>query len=185
MPKRTGDYREGLLKSLLDPNEAAQYVNAALEDSDQMFLVALRDVAEARQMAKVASEAGLSREAIYRTLSETGNPRYKSLRGILRALGLRFSIEPEAVPVGRRPGQKLESSNRYVVNSDEGLLLTEIDAANFAIGIDLGASTAIGVTYSMTYSTSQGRVLRFHPRSSATETSDEDYSFKDVLSAGQ
>jgi probable addiction module antidote protein len=94
MPKRTRDYREGLLKSLLDSKAAALYVNAALEDSDEMFLIALRDVAEARQMAKVASDAGLSRESIYRTLSESGNPRYNSLLGILRAVGLRLAIEP-------------------------------------------------------------------------------------------
>jgi probable addiction module antidote protein len=95
MPKRTRDYREGLLKSLLDPNAAAQYVNAALEDSDEMFLVALRDVAEARQVAKVAVDAGLSRESIYRTLSENGNPRFSSLIGILKAVGLKLAIEPD------------------------------------------------------------------------------------------
>jgi probable addiction module antidote protein len=95
MPKRTNDYREGLLQSLLDPIAAAQYVNAALEDSDEMFLIALRDVAEARQMAKVANDAGLSRESIYRTLSDTGNPRYSSLTRILKAVGLRLAIEPD------------------------------------------------------------------------------------------
>jgi len=99
MPKRTRDYREGLLKSLLEPNAAAVYLNAALEDSDEMFLIALRDVAEARQMAKVASDAGLSRESIYRTLSESGNPRYNSLLGILRALDLRLAIEPNISPI--------------------------------------------------------------------------------------
>ena len=98
MPKRTRDYREGLLKSLLDPNAAAHYVNAALEDSDDMFLIALRDVAGARQMAKVASEAGISRESIYRMLSGTGNPRFNSLIGVLRAVGLRLVIEPNTTP---------------------------------------------------------------------------------------
>jgi DNA-binding phage protein len=53
MPKRTTDFREGFLADLADPQEAANYLNAALEDSDQMALVALRDVAEARQMARV------------------------------------------------------------------------------------------------------------------------------------
>ena len=54
MPKRTRPYRESLLEDLQDATEASQYLNAALEDSEEMFLVALRDVAEARQMAKVA-----------------------------------------------------------------------------------------------------------------------------------
>ena len=95
MPKRTRDYREGLLDSLMNPIAAAHYVNAALEDSDEMFLIAMRDVAEARQMAKVASEAGISRESIYRMLSEAGNPRFSSLIGILKALGLKLAIEPD------------------------------------------------------------------------------------------
>ena len=93
MPKRTLDFREQLLKDLADPKEAAYYVNAALEDSEEMFLIALRDVAEARNMSKVANEAGVSRESIYRMLSTTGNPTHSSLRGILKALGLRLSLE--------------------------------------------------------------------------------------------
>jgi probable addiction module antidote protein len=94
MPKRTKDYREELLKSLLDPEAAANYINAALEDSEEMLLVALRDVAEAHQMSTVATAAGISRESIYRMLSETGNPRLSSLAGILKAVGLRLMIEP-------------------------------------------------------------------------------------------
>lgn len=93
MPKRTLDFKDELLKDLADPREAASYVNAALEDSEEMFLVALRDVAEARQMSKVANEAGLSRESIYRMLCETGNPTHASLQGILKALGLKLTVQ--------------------------------------------------------------------------------------------
>jgi probable addiction module antidote protein len=102
MPKRTRDYREGLLNDLKDATAAAHYLNAALEDSDEMFLVALRDVAEARQMAKVAERAQLSRESIYRMLTETGNPRYSSLLGILKALGLKLEVAADAKEGSRR-----------------------------------------------------------------------------------
>ena len=51
LPKRpvsTESYRESLLESLKDPGEAAQYLNACLEDDDaRVFRMALRDVAEA------------------------------------------------------------------------------------------------------------------------------------------
>jgi DNA-binding phage protein len=53
MPKRTTNFRDDLLADLADPSEAAGYINAALEDSGEMFLVALRDVAEARQTEKL------------------------------------------------------------------------------------------------------------------------------------
>jgi probable addiction module antidote protein len=94
MPKRTTDFRADLLEDLADPREAAHYLNAALDDSEQIALVALRDIAEARQMSRVAGEAGVSREALYRMLRRTGNPTYSSLMGILGALGLRIMFAP-------------------------------------------------------------------------------------------
>jgi probable addiction module antidote protein len=96
MPKRTSSFREDLLADLADPTEAAMYLNAALDDSDEMFLVALRDVADARQMAKVAETAGIARESIYRMLTATGNPTYGTLVGILRAVGLRLAVQAQA-----------------------------------------------------------------------------------------
>lgn len=89
MPKRVTDYRKTLLESLSDPEEAA------LEDSNEMFLVALRDVAESRQMSKVAEDAGVAREALYRMLSDTGNPTLSTLTSILDALGVRLRISPK------------------------------------------------------------------------------------------
>jgi probable addiction module antidote protein len=98
MPKRTRPYRESLIEDLQDPAEAAEYLNAALEDSEEMLLVALRDVAEARQMARVAEDAGVAREALYRMLNKTGNPTFKSLMGILAALGVKISFSPVSAP---------------------------------------------------------------------------------------
>src|SRR5260221_231329 len=112
MPKRTRDYRETLLKDLQNPTEAASYVNAALEESDEMFLRALRDVAEAKQMARVAEAAGIARESIYRMLTDKGNPTYSSLVGILRALGLRVAIEPEEAQTLMPCAQSLENVKR-------------------------------------------------------------------------
>ncbi len=49
MPKRTRDYKVGLLEELKSPLASAHYLNAALEDSDESFLLALQDVVEASQ----------------------------------------------------------------------------------------------------------------------------------------
>lgn len=97
MPKRVTDYRQTLLESLTDSREAAHYLEAALEDSREMFLRALRDVAESRQMSKVAKDAGVAREALYRMLSESGNPTLATLSSILDVVGVQLKIAPKIV----------------------------------------------------------------------------------------
>ena len=54
MPKRTRPYREAKLARLRDPIESASYLNAALEESDEDFLIALRDIAETYQVTALA-----------------------------------------------------------------------------------------------------------------------------------
>ena len=94
MSKASRPYRPELLKALQDPAEAAEYLNAALEEnSNELFLLALRNVAEAHGMKKLAEDAQLNRESMYRMLSEQGNPQFASLTAILRELGLKLSVE--------------------------------------------------------------------------------------------
>lgn len=94
MSKPSRPYRESLLNSLKDPEEAAAYLTAALEDgAPDVFLVALRNVAEAHGMTNVAEGAQLNRVSMYRMLSEKGNPQLSSLSAVLRQLGLRLAVE--------------------------------------------------------------------------------------------
>lgn len=92
------DYKEHLLEQLQDPDEAAAYLNAALQDSDpRVFLLALRDIAEAQGgMGWLADQAGLNRESLYRTLSLRGNPRFFNLIAVLDAVGLELTINPRS-----------------------------------------------------------------------------------------
>lgn len=81
-----------------DPGFADDYLRATLEQADEegghaALLAALRHVAEAQGMAKVAERAGIKRESLYRALSPKGNPTMKTLAAILEAAGLRLSIE--------------------------------------------------------------------------------------------
>ena len=87
-------YHESLIKALEDPDEAAEYLNAVLEDSDKrLFLVALKQVAEARGgMAKLSRSAKLSRPNLYRSLSKTGNPEFGTLANILNSFGLKLAV---------------------------------------------------------------------------------------------
>ena len=95
MKKKAVRYDEGLKQALGDPVEAAAYLNAALEDgSPDVFLLALRDVASAHGLSRIARETSLNRENMYRILSENGNPQLSSLQALLHQLGLRLAVEP-------------------------------------------------------------------------------------------
>jgi probable addiction module antidote protein len=98
MPKltvKTKPYRESLLESLKNPEEAAHYLNACLEDEDpRVFLLALRDVADAHGGIRTLSgNARLNREGLYRMLSKSGNPSLYSLAAVLNACGMRLAVE--------------------------------------------------------------------------------------------
>lgn len=96
MTKVSVDYQDGLRDDLADPTEAAAYLNAALEDGlQEVFLLALRDVADSRGLATLARDASLNRENLYRILSENGNPQLSSLRALLDSLGLKLAVEPK------------------------------------------------------------------------------------------
>ena len=76
---------------------AAEYLNAAAEDNDaRVYLPALRTVAEARGMAKIAKAAGVPRESLYRALSSKGDPRLSTLHAILKAAGLKMWYRTKA-----------------------------------------------------------------------------------------
>lgn len=92
------NYDAGLLEDLRDPVEAAAYLNAALDDGTQnVFLMALRDVAKAHGLTRLARETTLNRENLYRILSEEGNPQLSSLKNLLDSLDLKLAIEPKRV----------------------------------------------------------------------------------------
>jgi probable addiction module antidote protein len=91
------DYETGLIEKLKDAEFAAEYLNASLEDgdtgADERFLMALRQVAQAHGMAAVAEKSGMARQAMYRTLSELGNPELATLKALLDAMGLKLAVE--------------------------------------------------------------------------------------------
>lgn len=91
---------------LTNPAQAQAYLEVAIEEFQdngdvEHFLEALRYLAKARGgMAEVARKTGLSRESLYRTLSQRGNPRFRTVLGVINALGMRFRVEPsETQPV--------------------------------------------------------------------------------------
>ena len=97
--KPAKNYRSSLRKALKDPAEAAEYVNAAVEENDlDTFLLALRDVAEAQGMSAISRRAKLNRVSVYKMLSRHGNPQFASVLHLLHAAGLRLSVGVRPAP---------------------------------------------------------------------------------------
>ena len=89
----TVKHNEWLYEQLKDRDFAADYLTAAAEDDEPVvFLQALRKIAEAQGMPRVASRAGVPRESLYRILSAKGNPRWSTLVPVLRATGLKLAV---------------------------------------------------------------------------------------------
>jgi probable addiction module antidote protein len=82
----------------LDDEEAiAEYLTAALETGDASFIAdALGVVARAKGMTRVAEDAGLGRESLYKALREGANPELATALRVIRALGLRLTAAPAA-----------------------------------------------------------------------------------------
>ena len=100
---KSKSYQSNLRESLKDPTEAAEYLNAALEDGEpEVFLLALRDVVDSYGgMGKLAASTSLNRENLYRMLSTKGNPEFFSLSNVLDAVGFRLAVEPKAATLSK------------------------------------------------------------------------------------
>jgi probable addiction module antidote protein len=93
-------HEDALIKELRDdPRFAAENLKAAMEDSDEprVLLIALRQLARARGIAKVAKKAQIERESLYRALSPNGNPRFSTIVAITKAFGLTLTVEQKSL----------------------------------------------------------------------------------------
>ncbi|NCC31847.1 MAG: addiction module antidote protein [Chloroflexia bacterium] len=79
-----------------DPALAMAFLNDVLKDGDQAeLLIALRQLSKSYGgVAKVAEAAHLNPTQLYRTLSPEGNPELRSFTAILKAMGMRLSVQP-------------------------------------------------------------------------------------------
>lgn len=94
--RKSSDYKVFLTKRLQDPEMAAGYLTASFEEGEEAFLLAIKDVAEARGgIGSLAKATALNREGLYDMLSKKGNPRLSSLSTILEALGMTLAFTPK------------------------------------------------------------------------------------------
>ena len=114
MANKTSSYRQALLEALMDPAEASAYLNAAIEDSPEAFLKALKNVAQSRQISQVAKDAGIQRETLCRSFSGQGNPTFETLSSVLEALGMRLRVASNSkAETARRKSARVRVHNSH------------------------------------------------------------------------
>ena len=73
------------------PEAQAELLRDALETGETGYIAhVLGVIVRARGVTQVARDAGLSREALYKALSSTGNPTLSTLLGVTKALNIRL-----------------------------------------------------------------------------------------------
>ncbi len=73
------------------------YIEAAMEGNDPKHITgALGNVARSKGMSDIARKTGLGRQALYKSLSEDGNPTLETLFAVLSVLGLELAVQKRA-----------------------------------------------------------------------------------------
>jgi probable addiction module antidote protein/putative addiction module killer protein len=81
--------------ALVNDEEIAFFMADAFETGDSAYIAkALGVVARAKGMTEIAQKTGLSREQLYRSFSERGNPTLKTTLAVMRALGIDMTAKP-------------------------------------------------------------------------------------------
>lgn len=91
--KKTVTVAYDVTEHLRTPQEMAAYLDACIEESDgdaAFIAKALGDIARAQGMSKVARDAGVSRESLYKALSGDRSPDFSTVLKVTRALGVKL-----------------------------------------------------------------------------------------------
>jgi probable addiction module antidote protein len=95
--RKTKTTRYDVAEHLRTPKEMAAYLEACIEEANgdaALIAKALGDIARAKGMTKVARDAGLSRESLYKALSGERSPEFDTVLKVVDALGLKLHAEP-------------------------------------------------------------------------------------------
>jgi probable addiction module antidote protein len=81
-------------EDLANDEAIAIFMAEAFQTSDANYIAhALGVVARAKGMTDIANETGLSREQLYRSFSENGNPTLKTTLAVMNALGIELTAK--------------------------------------------------------------------------------------------
>jgi probable addiction module antidote protein len=94
---------------LKTPELCAYFLTDALETKDPAQIAhALGTLARAKGMREVAKKTGLSREGLYKILSDKGNPEIATILRVLQVLGVELVAQP--VKTKRKPSSSRKAA---------------------------------------------------------------------------
>ncbi len=77
------------------PEMVHEYLKAVMEEGDTVDLIAaLGDVAKVKGMTEISKKTNLNRQNLYKSLSPKGAPQFDTIVKVLKAFGLKLTIEP-------------------------------------------------------------------------------------------
>lgn len=80
-----------------NPEFIQEYLEVMLnENGIEGLQRALGNIAKAKGMSQIAHDTNLGRESLYKSLSETGNPKLETIDKVLKNFGVGFSIKQRA-----------------------------------------------------------------------------------------
>lgn len=80
-------------KYLDSPEMMREYLQAMLEENGiDGFQRALGDIAKARGMSEIARKTNLSRQNLYKALSQGSSPKFETIKKVVEALGCKIAI---------------------------------------------------------------------------------------------
>jgi probable addiction module antidote protein len=96
MPNKKTNYTRYLEKRLSTPRNIAGLLNAVLlEEDKRVFLLTMRDVIKANGgFTDLSRKTGISREHLYYTFSNKGNPSFKTINKVLKTYNVQLGINP-------------------------------------------------------------------------------------------
>jgi len=89
-----------MAEMLKTEEDVAHYLTLVLDENDiGEFTHALGIVARARGMSAVAEKSGLTREALYKALRPSSQPRFDTIYKVCQALGVRLVAQSSPAQV--------------------------------------------------------------------------------------
>jgi probable addiction module antidote protein len=75
------------------PEMIREYLKVSFEEGDsEQLMLAIGQVAKAQGISEIAKKANLSRQNLYKALSQGSSPKFETVRKVVEALGCKLGI---------------------------------------------------------------------------------------------